>query len=648
MNRPSDIKLLTTLAAIALLTGCARMGQPDGGWYDDTPPRVVHASPADRGVGAKDKKVVISFNEFIKLENAQEKVVISPPQTEMPEIKTKGKSIVVELKDTLRDSTTYTIDFPDAITDNNEGNPMGNYTYCFSTGERIDTMEVSGYVLEASNLEPVKGILVGLYANLSDTIFKKEPMLRVSRTDSRGRFIIRGIHPGTYRAYALQDADGDYIYSQKSEMIAFSHDFIEPTCRPDIRQDTVWLDELHIDSIQRVPYIHYFPDDITLLAFTEELTDRHLIKTERTDERKWTTYFTYGSDSLPRLRGLNFNADSAFVIEASPKNDTINYWLRDTAMVNRDSLEIEYTYHDTDTLGVLQLRTDTILALPKISYEKRQKLLKDKIEQWEKDNKKAKKRGEDYDSIWREEPLHIDVKPNGSLDPDRNVEMESPTPLASLDTAAVHLYCKIDTLWYRSRFKLEPIEGRQRAIRLRAEWRPDVEYSLEIDSAAFRDIYGLASAKIKKGLKVRSMDDYCSIAVELSGKDLDTTIIVELLNSSGKIVKQARQTDGMAEFYYITPGKYYLAAYADTNGNGQWDTGDYEADRQAEKVWYDPKQIECKAKWDLTHQWNLNAKPAYQQKPIEITKQKPDKDKKKRNRNAERAAQKGIPEPQPK
>jgi hypothetical protein len=187
------------------------MGNPDGGWFDETPPRVVSASPVDRGTNCKSNKVIINFDEYIKLENASEKVVISPPQAEQPEIKAAGKRIIVELKDELRDNTTYTVDFSDAITDNNEGNPLGNYTYSFSTGSQIDTLEVSGTVLEAENLEPVKGSLVGLYRltdsqldsidngtpiSAFDAIFVKEPLLRVARTDSRGHFVIRGIAHG--------------------------------------------------------------------------------------------------------------------------------------------------------------------------------------------------------------------------------------------------------------------------------------------------------------------------------------------------------------------------------------------------------------------------------------------------------------------
>lgn len=177
--------------AFLMLVSCAKMGQPDGGWFDETPPKVIGASPADKGVNVKQKKVNIYFDEYIKVDNPTEKVVVSPPQLEVPEIKASGKHIQISLVDSLKPNTTYTIDFSDAISDNNEGNPMGNYTYCFSTGEVIDTMEVSGYVLESENLEPIKGILVGLYADHADSAFKTKPMLRVSRTDSRGRFVIK-------------------------------------------------------------------------------------------------------------------------------------------------------------------------------------------------------------------------------------------------------------------------------------------------------------------------------------------------------------------------------------------------------------------------------------------------------------------------
>ncbi|MBO5187626.1 MAG: Ig-like domain-containing protein [Prevotella sp.] len=635
---------ILAFALVAAIMSCARMGQPDGGWYDDTPPRVIYTSPADKSTGARGNKVIIAFDEFIKLEDAYNKVIISPPQIEPPDIKAAGKRIIVTLKDTLKDNTTYTIDFSDAISDNNEGNPMGSYTYSFSTGERIDTFEVAGNVLNAADHEPVKGMLVGLYDDLSDTAFTTRPMIRVSRTDGSGRFVIKGVAPGTYRIYALQDADGDYVYSQKSEMLAFSHTTFEPSCKPDIRQDTVWRDSLRIDSIIRVPYTHYYPDNITLMAFTAPQTDRYLLKTERADHRKIGMFFTAGSDTLPGVRGLNFDSSNAFVVETSEKRDTLYYWLRDTALINRDTLEMELTYMMTDSTGLLVNNVDTIRAIPKMSYEKRQKEYEREFEKWQKEQEKAKKKGEPYDSVMPVPTLIPAIQIPPGMAPDKKITFEMPVPLARCDTAAVHLYSKIDTLWYRSRFELRPVNGRLRSYELIAEWRPGTEYSLEIDSAAFEDIYGTVSVPIKKGIRVLSNDDFGTLLVNVSGTS-DTTLTVELLNSSGNVVKQARVIDGTAEFYYIAEGKYYLRAFADDNGNGVWDTGDYHADRQPEAVYYNPKEIECKAKWDITRDWNIGSVPLVSQKPRAIVKQKADKEKKLRNRNADRAAKLGRPYP---
>ena len=625
-----------------MIVSCARMGQPDGGWYDDTPPRVVHTDPADKGTGVKSKKVTITFDEFIKLEDATSKVVISPPQIEPADIKASGKKIVVELKDSLMDNTTYTIDFSDAISDNNEGNPMGNYTYSFSTGERIDTFEVSGNVLDATNLEPIKGILVGLYDDLSDTVFARKPFIRVSRTDSRGRFVIRGIAPGTYRVYALQDADGNYIYSQKSEMLAFSHETFNPYAKPDIRQDTVWRDTLRIDSIIRTPYTHFYPDDIVLRAFTALQTDRYLVKSERAEPNKLNFYFSYGNDSLPQLRGLNFNSDSAFVVDSNLKNDTITYWIKDTTLINTDSLTLEARYLITDSTGTLVMQTDTLEMIPKMSYERRMKQEEKENEKWLKEQEKKKKKGEAYDSIMPLKPLEPQISGGGTITPEQNIFFTMPTPLQKCDTSAIHLYSKIDTLWYKSRFEWLPVPGNIKKFELRAEWRPDIEYSLEVDSAAFVDIYGLVSKSVKQGIKVSSNDEFGSLIVNVSGQRDSATVIVQLLGSNDNVQKEAKVVDGAAEFFYLKAGKYYLKAFVDNNDNGLWDTGDYYADLQPEDVYYYPKEVECKEKWDITIGWDLNATPVARQKPQAITKQKSEQEKKLRNRNADRAKELGI------
>jgi uncharacterized protein (DUF2141 family) len=635
-------KLIYIFCMVCVVVGCARMGQPDGGWFDDDPPEVIGCRPADQSTNISSKKISIYFNEYIKLEDATNKVIVSPPQLEIPEIKDAGKRIVVELQDSLKPNTTYTIDFSDAIVDNNEGNPLGNYTYSFSTGDQIDTMEVSGYVLDASNLEPVKGILVGLYDDLADSAFKTKPMIRVSRTDSRGRFVIKGVAHGTYRAYALKDADGDFCFNQKSEMIGFNHETYVPSSKPDVKIDTIWRDSLHIDAFKQTPYTHFLPDDVTLLAFTHIQTDRYLLKTERKDPEKFTMFFTYGHPDLPVIKGLNFNADSAFVIETRVEQDTINYWLRDTTLINQDTLRMEVNYMMTDTLGNLVSQIDTLEVLAKTPYAKRQKELTKEIEKWQKEQERKKKRDETYDSIFPAKPLKPNYMLSQEIDPDKIIQIEIPAPLQHVDTAAVHLYSMIDSAWYEAPFTFKPIPHRLRFYEIQAEWRPDTEYSLEIDSAAFEDIYGHVSDPYKQGIKVKSLDEYSTLTIKISGVADSLPLRVRLLDKGDGIVKEVLAKDGVAFFEYVSPEKYYLSAFVDVNGNGLWDTGDYDEDRQAESVYYYPREIECKERWDVTHKWDLTATPRYKQKPQAITKQKADGEKKLKNRNADRARNLGI------
>ena len=617
--------LFLALLSSILLSSCARMGSPDGGWFDEEPPRVIGTSPTDRGTNVNSQKVRIFFNEFIKIDNPSEKVIVSPPQMEPPEIKATGRAIFVELKDSLKPNTTYTIDFSDAITDNNEGNPLGSYTYSFSTGEEIDTMEVSGYVLEAEDLEPVKGIAVGVYrSDAPDSVFRTEPLLRITRTDSRGHFVIKGIAPGSYRAFALQDLDGNYAFSQKNEKIAFNHDIFVPSSKPDTRYDTIWRDTLHIERIFAIPYTHFLPDDIVLRAFTEPQTERHLLKTERKDADRLNFFFTYGDSLLPEIKGLNFDASKAFVVEANEKRDTMTYWLRDTMLVNQDTLQIELRYRDTDTLGNLVTRADTLEMIPKTSYAKRLKQQQKEFDDWKKAQEKLKKRGQPYDSVMPPKFLEIKLKAAGQLDPDHRIYIDSPTPFEKVDSSQIRLSMKVDTLWQPVDFKLRQLSVRQ--LELGHEWQLGAEYSLEIDSAAISDIYGIDCKAIKQTVKVKNEDAYTKLSFGLVGMN-GQNAVVQLLNNSGNPVKQVVSTTGQVEFLYVEPGTYFLRMFVDENGNGRWDTGEYDADQQPEPVYFLHEAIECKAKWDVNKQWNPTERPLYLQKPDKITKQKAEKQK---------------------
>ena len=330
------------------------------------------------------------------------------------------------------------------------------------------------------------------------------------------------------------------------------------------------------------------------------------------------------------------------MVETNLMQDTIFYWLRDTMLVNRDTLEMEVTYLMTDTLGQLVSQTDTMEALPKVSYEKRTKDAQKEMEKWLKEQEKKKKKGESYDSVYPVKPLEVKISGGSALTPEDRITLESPTPLVKCDTAGIHLYSKVDSLWYQTPYDIKPVNGSCRRYQITADWQQGTEYSLEIDSTAFVDIYGLTAKASKQGLKTKSDEECGTLFVNLTGLPDTTTLVVQMLSSSDAVVKQVKAKKRTAEFYYVNPGKYYLRAFHDRNGNNKWDTGDYAANLQPEDVYYCQDEIECKAKWDINHDWNVTAKERFLQKPAAITKQKPDKEKKLKNRNAERAKQLGI------
>lgn len=635
-------KLPALLLLVILVYACAstNSGMPDGGPYDEEPPKFVRSTPAPYATQSKEKKISIEFDEFIKLEKVAEKVVVSPPQLEQPEIKAVGKKVVVNLVDSLKPNTTYTIDFSDAITDNNEGNPLGNFTFAFSTGELIDTLEVAGTVLGAADLEPVKGIMVGLHSDLSDSAFYKKPFDRVSRTDSRGHFIIRGIAPGKYRIYALMDGNQNYLYDSKTEMIAFSDSIIIPTMEAAMRQDTLWKDTVTIDTIKSVGYTRFLPDDIILRAFKGVNERQYLAKSVRDKENHFILSFSAGADTLPTLKGLNFDEKDAFIIESNLRNDSICYWIKDSLIYQKDTLEVQLDYLYTDTLNQLVPKTDTIYLANKLTREQREKLQKKANEEKEKERRKREKKG---DTI-KVEPtkfLTMNVDAPSAFDIYRNIYLSFEEPVASIDTAAIHMEVKVDSLWEPTPFLFLADSLRPRQYEILAEWEPEKEYQLTIDSLAFKGIYGLHTNKVQQTVKVKKLDEYGTILLNIKGAAPEA--VAELLDGSGNVLRQQPVTpEGTADFYYLNPStKYYIRLFNDRNNNGIWDTGDYDKKIQPEEVFYFPKIWEMKANFEFEENWDINAIPVEKQKLDEIKKQKPEEQKKIQERNKERARKLG-------
>lgn len=634
-------KYIALLLVIIGFYACASTGMPDGGPYDETPPKFVRATPEPNATNNKRKKISIEFDEYIKLDKASEKVIISPPQNEAPEVKVSGHRVLVEFFDTLRENTTYTIDFGDAIVDNNEDNPLGNFAYAFSTGEHIDTMEVSGTVLSADNLEPVKGIQVGLHKNLEDSAFVKLPFDRISRTDSRGHFTIRGVAPGKYRIYALMDGNQNYLFDSKTEAVAFLDSLVVPDMRPDVRQDTVWneLDTLAYDTICEVHYTRFLPDNLILRSFKEENPMQYLVKSEREQLNRFSLYFSAKADTLPTIKGLDFDEKDAFIIESNPRNDTIRYWIKDTVMCERDTLTFQMDYLATDTLGQLVPKTDTLRMVNKIDKKRRMALAEEAMKKEEKERKKRAKKGDTL----KVEPkfFAMSVDAPSSLDLNRNIVLKFEEPVEHIDTAAIHMAVKVDSLWEDIPFILMADSVVPRQYQILADWQPGQEYQLKIDSLGIKGIYGLYTNKVENQLKVKTLEDYVTLYLNIVGTGPHA--IVQLLNSSDGVVRQQPVTDkNTCDFYFLQPStKYYIRLFNDDNNNGVWDTGNYEEKRQPEEVYYFPKVWEMKANFEFEETWDIHAVPLDKQKLDEIKKQKPDEAKKIKDRNKERARKLG-------
>ena len=631
---------IISLALLVLLAACASIGNPDGGPYDEDPPVLLKSLPGIGATNVKEGRVVLDFNENIKLVNAFEKVIVSPPQAEMPEIKYSGKRVTVELKDSLRPNTTYSIDFNDAIADNNEGNPYENFAYVFSTGSEVDTFAVSGTVLNAEDLEPIKGIVVGLHSNVNDSAFTGLPFDRVSRTDSRGRFTIKGIAPGSYRVYALADANNNNLFDQKSERLAFMSDLVTPYAVAALRSDTVWRDSITIDTVRSVSYTRFMPDDILLRAFTEEMHMQYLVKTRREDHKNFTLYFASPNEEMPVMEGLGFDFADRYIVETTANKDTLTYWLKDSAFYRADTLDFRVTYKVPDSLGVMVGKSDTIYLATKKRWETIRKKEQEKLKEEEKEFLKRAKRTAGYDEnnppvyVPKNVPLKVAFNGSSSSDVDGRFYFSFDEPLSAVDTTAIRVLHLVDSVWVPVEYHMEPERGSAREYGLYAEWRPNERYLVEADSAAFKGLYGAESGKFKKEMHFRSLDDYAVLYLNIKGVGNDA--VVELLNTQGNVVKSARTDNGHCAFFFIKPATYYLRLFIDGNNNGKWDTGDFAKGVQPEQVFYYNRPMEMRALFEYTQDdWDITM-PLNEQKPLEITKQKPDKERKKMNRNATR------------
>jgi hypothetical protein len=608
---------------LTVIYSCANIGSPNGGPYDETPPKFVSSTPVPNQINYTGKKIEILFDELIQIEKPSENVIITPPQMELPVIRSAGKKAVIELKDTLKPNTTYTIDFTNSISDNNEKNVFENFSFAFSTGDIIDTLEVSGVLLNAENLEPMPGITIGLHNNLEDSAFVKLPFVRTSRTNDKGQFTIRNITPGTYHIFALNDVNRDYKFDQPGEDIAFLDSVIVPSFELTTRQDTTWKDSLTIDTIRTVGYTRFFPDNIELRLFKEKFERQYMVKPERPDEKYFTLRFNTKLDTVPVPVPINFTLEDStwYFVQQTEGGTAVNYWLADSTVWKQDTLQVQVSYPKSDSLNILRPQTDTVqLVLRRRPAEK----------------KKKKKKDEPDPIVF----LGMQVDAPSSMDLFDTISVTFNEPVLDINKEMFFLDQKIDTVWNTVDFDFFPDSTNSLNYFIRRPWKYGEEYRIEVDSAAIHSLYGKWNDFFTGEFKIKKEDEYGYLYLNING--VDTTAFVELLSSGDAPVRKAKVKDGGVLFMDLKPDKYYARIVIDTNGNGVWDTGNYIEKRQPEEVYYSPKMYEIMQNWQVEETWNVNSTPLAKQKPLEITKNKP-KEATKKKRNYKDESQQSSP-----
>jgi len=593
-----------------LFPSCASIGNPNGGRIDTIPPVFIRSKPDPDAVNFNGNKIVLFFNEYITIDKPTEKVIITPPQSRMPVIQAFGKKITIELKDTLIHNTTYTFDFTNGIVDNNEKNALEGFSYAFSTGDVVDSLIVSGRLLNAENLEPMPNIMVGLHSNLADSAFTTLPFLRTSMTNDRGQFWIRNVTPGTYRLFALNDQNRNFKFDQAQEDIAFCDSLITPGFVPAIRMDTIRRDSLTIDTIKAVPYNRFIPDDVILYLFKEPKERQYLSKFERpTDptDRQLIFHFNFTQGLPPTLRLVkdSLRDDTSagwFIPEYSADQKSITYWITDSLVYKQDTIWVEANYLMSDSVNNLVPVRDTLRF---VSGNRKTK----------KNNRKEK------GLVAKTDFLKIDCSAKSMMDVFDTLKVTFSEPVVDFDFDKIQIQQKVDTLWAEKKFPIVRDTLNPRVFYVEHEWPYAHEYRIKIDSAAIFSIYGKWNDSLQTQFKFNSEKEYGNLYVHIIGGEGPG--FGELLDNSDRVVRRSPLADGEVDFEDMKPGSYYMRYIEDRNGNGKWDPGNYAEKRQPERVYYFPMALTIAKYGSIEQDWDIKKIPVEKQKPLDITKNKP-------------------------
>ncbi|NOU61246.1 hypothetical protein ELS83_15670 [Marinifilum sp. JC070] len=575
------LNILLGLSVSLFIYSCANQGYPTGGPIDETPPRVTETRPENYALNFKGGKIEIFFNEFVKLENINEKFVVSPPFKKTPTVKLKGRSIYVKLEEELKENTTYTLDFGDGIVDNNEGNPLGEYQFVFSTGETIDSLSIKGKVDNSFDETPVEKSMVMAYLNTHDSVPMTTIPDYIALTDSAGYFQLNNLKEGTYKLFALVDGNRDYLYNGPGEMIGYFDELIVPSAH---RFEQ--LDSIGGDSVVIRQAIALEPNNIHIRMFDEENPLQYLTGYKRPRREKLEFEFNAKRTDSLKIDFIGFEENPDwFLAEINERKDTLSFWITDSTIYQRDTLLAALEYFKTDSTNQLSLFQDTV----KLNFKdpKKAKAKQSK----KKDKKKVKIKKPQY---------KFNFKTSTKQDLHKNITISFDEPLARINYDSIHFYQLKDTLEIPVDFKIEKDPKKLLQYNFVYKWEPETSYKIDIDSTAFQNIYGVFSDSFEGKIRTRELEHYGKLFLNVSGVKIPTLVQLLETGKNEKLVQTKKiESDQTVIFDYLEPKTYIIKVIEDENDNGTWDTGNYQEKIQPEQVYYFYKELKVRSNWEV-------------------------------------------------
>jgi uncharacterized protein (DUF2141 family) len=572
---------------IFIIGSCAKQAIPTGGPKDIKPPEIVKSIPPNSTINFKDKKIVVTFNEYFVLEKIDEKFMISPPMHVKPKISVIGKNLIIEFQEPLKDSTTYTLYFQDAIKDLNEGNPLNNFQFVFSTGKEIDSLSVTGNALNSYNLEAEKNILVLMYRNLADSAPGKLMPDYLTQTDINGGFRIDNIKAGKYRLYVLHDNNNNNKYDLADEAFAFMDSIAEviPSRNylpvPKIA-DTIKTKEKNVAAI---PVI----DGEYKLFLIPGVKKAHYLTSSG---RKLPYLLTYTLSLPPDTSKFEFSipdtGEKKYFIENNPAKDSIMVWLLDSTLYSKQQINTIISYPYTDSTERLVTRNDTIPMRYLTGRTSKTKESKNTFK------------------------YTTSIKDN-FLKPGQQILISSQTPFRQPDTSRIKIYESAKSTKKIIPYSLIKDSSISERYFLNAKFKEGVKYIFIAEPAAFGNIYGEVSDSARIYFSVQPANSFGHLTLNIQNGKGD--LIIQLLDKKETLVDERKiKNEGTVEFPLLERGFYRVRVVYDLNSDGKWTTGDFNLKRQPEPVSYFPHEIEIKINWVMIEDWDVGTKNFKDQK----------------------------------